>query len=92
MKMKLIVTEINHETEIDINNLEIMDWGKFEEYIGQIIEIESQNILCRFLRRSQRMLGCFAFPFIIDEAYVSIDQIVKKLKIIKERRRNYQFE
>jgi len=60
--------------------------------MGQITEIEEDNLLCRFLRKSQSIRGCFSFPFIIDEAYVGKDQVIKKLKVIKERRGNYQFE
>lgn len=96
----------NYETEetgetVNINNLKVDNVVKvkfetirsnFEEYMGQITEIEEDNILCRFLRKSQSMSGCFSFPFIIDETYVGIDQVIKKLKVIKERRGNYQFE
>lgn len=97
-------TDMNcDETEININNLQVDDFVriKFEtiksnfediEYIGQITEIEEENLKCRFLRKSQSMKGFFVFQFIIDEAYVDTDQVVKKLKVIKEKRGNYQFE
>lgn len=102
--------ENNYETEeiyetVNINNLKIDDFvkvkfetvrGNFEEYVGQITEIEEDNLLERertsFLRKNQSMRGCFSFPFITDEAYVGKDQVIKKLKVIKEKRGNYQFE
>lgn len=52
------------ETEININNLQVDDFVRikfesiksyFEEYIGQIIEIEEKKLKCRFLRKSQRI-------------------------------------
>jgi len=95
-------TEENSETAIiNINNLKVDDFVKvkfetirsnFEEYMGQITEIEEENILCQFLRKSQSMRGCYSFPFIIDEAYVTLDQVVKKLKVLTERRGNFKFE
>ncbi|CAI6357713.1 unnamed protein product [Macrosiphum euphorbiae] len=66
--------------------------GNFEEFVGQISEIDGEEITCKFLRKSKSMSGYYVFPFIIDEATVTRNQIIRRLKLISEKRGNYQFE
>lgn len=66
--------------------------GNKAEFVGQIIMKEDSGFFsCRFLRKSQKMSGYYSFPFVIDEASVSSDQIIKKMTILHERRGNYRF-
>lgn len=53
--------------------------GNFEEYVGQVSDIEGEEITCKFLRKSKGMKGYYVFPFIIDEASVTRDQIIRRL-------------
>jgi len=64
--------------------------GNFEEYVGQISDFDGEEITCKFLRKS--MSGYYVFPFIIDEATVTRNQIIRRLKLISEKRGNYRFE
>jgi len=66
--------------------------GNFEEYVGQISEIDGEEITCKFLRKSKSMSGYHVFLCIIDEASVTKNQIIRRLKLISEKRGNYQFE
>lgn len=66
--------------------------GTFQEYIGQVCEISGTEYNCRFLRKNIQLTGFYCFPFVMDEAIVSCDEIIKKLTVIQERRGNYRFE
>lgn len=66
--------------------------GNPKLYIGQVSEIDGNEYTCQFLRKNSKMTGFYCFPYVIDEATVSIQEIIKKMKILKQRRGNYQFE
>lgn len=96
----LRVVELAQQNQYAIN-FEINDFvlvkfetlkGNFEEYVGQISEIDGEETTCKFLRKSKSMSGYYVFPFIIDEATVTRNQIIRRLKLISEKRGNYQFE
>lgn len=96
------MTDDNTGTEdILIENLKTNDFilaefetvkGNKAEFVGQIIMKQDSGFFSsRFLRKSQKINGYYSFPFVIDEASVSSDQIIKKITVLHERRGNYRF-
>ncbi|KAE9528775.1 hypothetical protein AGLY_012350 [Aphis glycines] len=63
-----------------------------EMYIVQVTDIEENKYTCIFLRKNNQMTGFYCFPFIIDEAGISREQIIKKMVVKSQRRGNFKFQ
>lgn len=55
--------------------------GNPKSYISQVTVIDGNEYTCQFLRQNTQMTGFYCFPYVTDEATVSIQEIIKKMKI-----------
>lgn len=89
-------TEKNNKCDIIVDDFVMVKFEtikkNIEMFIGQVSEIDQNDYTCKFLRKNNKMTGFYCFPFIIDEATITKEHIVKKMVIKNQRRGNFQFE